>query len=89
MIKIIEINCLDEYKIELTFSTYEKGILDFKYLLSKKTELTKPLENNLYFRECFIELGALAWKNGLELSPKALYEKLVQNKALIPLKISA
>jgi DUF971 family protein len=76
MIKIVDISYLGDYKLELFFSTNESGVMDFSYLLDKKTQLTEPLDNKEYFKDYFIELGALAWKNGLELSPKSLYEKL-------------
>ena len=38
--------------------------------------LTRPLKNPDNFKEHFLELGALCWKNGLEFSPAALHREL-------------
>ncbi len=89
MIKIIEAKYKKNYSIEVIFSTNEKGLIDFSYLLSKETELTKPLKDISYFKDFFIELGALAWKNGLEFSPKSLYKKLQDKQALCRIEVSA
>lgn len=82
MIKIVKAKYIDNYNIELSFSTSEVGVMDFEYLFEKETTLTKSLKDKNYFKDFFIELGAIGWKNGLELSPKSLYEKL-QSKNLL------
>jgi len=89
MIKIVEAKYMTEYKVELIFSTHEKGIVDFSYLISKETELTKPLKDDAFFKNFFIELGAIGWQNGLELSPKSLYQKLSKENVLNEVEISA
>lgn len=34
----------------------------------------KPLKNEAFFRKFFIEAGTLAWPNGVDIAPEALYE---------------
>lgn len=76
MIKIVKAEYISEYKLRLTFSDGAQGDYDFAPLLAKETVLTKPLKSPEDFKSFFIELGALCWKNGLELSPSALYKEL-------------
>ena len=75
MIKIIRATYIKDYTIKLEFSDNSSASFDFSYLLSKNTELTNQLKDQEYFSGFFLELGALCWKNGLELSPSSLYQK--------------
>ena len=75
MIKIVNTTYIKEYIVRLEFSDGSYTDYDFSYLLSKNSVLTKPLRNKEYFKSFFLELGAICWKNGLELSPESLYEK--------------
>jgi Protein of unknown function (DUF2442) len=76
MIKIVKGEHIKDYKIRLTFSNAAYGEYDFSRLLKKETALTKPLSDQAAFKAFYLELGALCWKSGLELSPAALYEEL-------------
>jgi len=40
-------------------------------ILERDTVLTRPLRDPAYFSSFYLELGALAWPNGLEFSPAA------------------
>ena len=76
MIKIVKAEHLGQYRIRLTFSDGKQGEFDMAPLLSKDTALTQPLKIPETFKGFYLELGALCWKNGLELSPSALYQEL-------------
>ena len=76
MIKIVKAEHLGQYRIHLTFSDGKQGEFDMAPLLTKETVLTQPLKNPETFKDFYLELGALCWKNGLELSPSALYQEL-------------
>ncbi|MEQ1593433.1 MAG: DUF2442 domain-containing protein [Thiobacillaceae bacterium] len=76
MIKIVKAEHLGQHRINLTFSDGKQGEYDMASLLSKETELTLPLKTPQNVSAFFLELGALCWKNGLELSPAALYREL-------------
>ena len=75
MIKIVNTTYIKEYIVRLEFSNDSYADYDFSYLLSKKSVLTEPLRDKEYFKSFFLELGAICWKNGLELSPESIYEK--------------
>ena|SRR5713101_367933 len=39
-----------------------------------KGPVFKPLRNSKFFKKFFIEAGTLAWPNGVDIAPEALYE---------------
>ena len=76
MIKIVKAKYLSGFQLHLTFSDGAQGDYGLAPLLARETELTKPLKDPEAFKAFFLELGALCWKNGLELSPSAIYREL-------------
>jgi hypothetical protein len=74
MIRILNANYLENFKVELTFSDGKVAIFDGNQLLNRKGTLLEPLRDESFFRRHFIEAGALSWPNGLELSPAKLHE---------------
>ncbi|MBU2568937.1 MAG: DUF2442 domain-containing protein [Gammaproteobacteria bacterium] len=82
MIKIIKAEYIEHKIIRLWFSDQTVGDYDLQPLLEKQTELVAPLQDEDYFKRFFLELGALCWKNGLELSPGNIHNKLEQQGLL-------
>ena len=82
MIKITHIYPSGPAQLDLTFSDGTTAHWSADALISRNTELTAPVVDPAYFNRAFIEAGALAWPNGLELSASALHEKLDQMGAL-------
>lgn len=82
MIKIVKAEYLEAYVIRLWFSDRTYGDYDLQSLLDRGSELVAPLRDAAYFRQFFLELGALCWKNGLELSPGNIHRKLRQQGLL-------
>ncbi len=82
MIKIVKAEYVEQRMIRLWFSDHSLGDYDLQSLLNQASELTEPLRDDTYFRQFFLELGALCWKNGLELSPGSIYRKLQQQGLL-------
>jgi len=75
MIKIIKATYLNDYTITLAFSDDKCVHYDFSYIVDKEGILAQPLKDKTYFKTFFLELGAICWKNGLELSPHSIYAK--------------
>lgn len=82
MIKIIQAQYLRQRILRLYFSDYSYGDYDLQPLIDRQTELTIPLSDEAYFKQFFLELGALAWRNGLELSPGNIHRKLAEQQQL-------
>lgn len=62
--------------MRVEFSDGYGGEIDVLEFLNRDTALTAPLRDPSYFGRFFLELGALCWPNGLELSAGSLYRAL-------------
>jgi len=82
MIKLVSIRPVGEAALELGFSDGSHGMWSAKELIARDTVLTRALAEADYFARAFIEAGALAWPNGLELSAHSLHRRLEEAGAL-------
>ena len=76
MIKLVSIRIAGEAALDVAFSDGSSGRWSAKALIARDAELTRPLADPAYFGRAFIEAGALAWPNGLELSAPSLHRRL-------------
>jgi hypothetical protein len=82
MIKLVSIRPAGDTALDLVFSDGSSGRWSSNALIARDTVLTRPLADPVYFARAFIEAGALAWPNGLELSAEALHRRLDEAGAL-------
>ncbi|OGC00635.1 hypothetical protein A2V82_04520 [candidate division KSB1 bacterium RBG_16_48_16] len=71
---IISATYIDHYNIEITFDDGKKGVVDFsKYL--EKGGIFDRFKDIEYFKNFAVneELGIIAWKDGVDVSPETLY----------------
>lgn len=83
MIKLIGLEPIGDCELELRFSDGSHGAWSAADLIARDTVLTGPLADPAYFHRAFIEAGALAWPNGLELSPGSLHRRLAEAGTLV------
>lgn len=76
MIKLTAIRPQSDAKLELVFGDGSHGVWSAADLIARDTVLTRALADANYFARAFIEAGALAWPNGLELAPWSLHAEL-------------
>lgn len=72
MIKLKAVESKGGYRLLLHFSDGTAGVYDFTPFIEADTEMTAPLRDPQFFSRYFIELGALAWPNGFDLSAESL-----------------
>jgi hypothetical protein len=82
MIKLTGIERKHGACLLLRFSDGACGVYDFSPFIAARTEMTAPLADPELFGRCFIELCALAWPNGFDLSAESLYRTLQELGAL-------
>jgi hypothetical protein len=70
----------DSFKIKIKYTDGLNGEVDLSYLFSKPKNLAAEVVKGQLFDKCYVESGALAWPNGLELCPDALRMKLKTKK---------
>ncbi|HEX8238229.1 MAG TPA: DUF2442 domain-containing protein [Allosphingosinicella sp.] len=83
MIKLTSLEPAGDSELALRFSDGSRGVWSAAALIARDTELTRPLADPACFRRAFIEGGALAWPNGLELSAPSLHRRLSEAGALV------
>lgn len=76
MIKLVSIRPAGAAALDLAFSDGSSGLWSAAALIARDTELTRPLTDPAYFARAFIEAGALAWPNGMELSAHSMHRRL-------------
>lgn len=83
MIKLVRLEPAGSTALLLHFSDGATARWSAAELIARDTVLTRPLADPAYFARAFIEAGALAWPNGLELSAESLHHRLDAAGALI------
>lgn len=76
MIKLIAVEPKNGYKLLLRFSDESWGVHDFSVYAERATKMTTELRDPVFFARHYLELGALAWPNGFDLSAGSLHKKL-------------
>ncbi len=60
------------YRIHVTFDDHSEKTIDFRRWL--KGPVFEPLRSPKYFRRFFLDGWTIAWPNGADIAPEALYE---------------
>jgi hypothetical protein len=82
MIKILHASAIGDRLIHLEFSDGSRGDADLSELIDRDTEMVRPLQAPNFFTDFFLELGALCWRNGFELSASSLHRQLAERGEL-------
>jgi hypothetical protein len=62
-------------QLDVSFSNGDHGLFHgAAYLAERQGPLLEPLRDPAYFQKCFVDMGALCWPNGLELSAQRVHE---------------
>lgn len=82
MIKLVAVHAEAGTALHLTFSDGTAGSFDLAPLIARNTPLTQPLTESGFRERCYIEMGALCWPNGLELSAASLHQRMEETGQL-------
>ena len=71
---VVDIQCLDDFKLRLTFDDGKSGILDCKPLIAKGGVFSE-LSDIEVFNKAGInkELGVVTWNNTIDIAPETAY----------------
>ena len=65
----------DNYVYHVVFDDGTNGDVNFAEYIGKGP-VFEPLRDLQFFRKAVIEGGTIAWPNGVDIAPEALYEKI-------------
>lgn len=74
--KILNVNYLDNYRLEILFNNKETKIADFENFLltAKNPSINENLDKNK-FKEVVVDTGFLSWNNGnMEIDAYSIYK---------------
>jgi hypothetical protein len=75
MPRIVSVHPIDDYRLSVSFDDGTQGMVLLRDRLFGP--VFEPLQDPAKFRQVFVdEFGAIAWPNGADLAPDALYEQL-------------
>jgi len=79
--EVIKIRYRSGYTYHVTFDDGTSGDVDFQEFL-RLGPVFAPLKDLDFFRQARIEGGTIAWPNGADVAPEALYEKCLGRAAV-------
>ena len=68
---VIKAKYLHDFTIALTFDDGTQGNVDFSVWLNG--EVFEPLKKKSFFKRFFLDGNTVAWPNGADVAPEALY----------------
>jgi hypothetical protein len=77
MIRVINAELKNDYKINVEFSDGIKGIIDFKKILEEDHRaIIRELLNNDLFKTVRVNIHTLCWDNEVDFAPDYLYDQI-------------
>jgi hypothetical protein len=79
--KIKKILSIDDenFIVELKFADGTTGEVCLDFIFARPKNLALEISKGNLFKKCYIESGALAWPNGLELCPDSLKMRMTKS----------
>lgn len=71
---VVNIKCLDDFKLELTFDDGKSGILDCKPIIEKGGIFSALSDPNVFKKvEIHKDLGVITWNDEIDIAPETAY----------------
>ncbi|HUF25194.1 MAG TPA: DUF2442 domain-containing protein [Vicinamibacterales bacterium] len=69
---VVNAKHIEGFRVHLAFNDGVEAVVDFERWLTGP--VFQPLRTSQRFSELFVDGGGVAWPNGADISPEALYE---------------
>lgn len=71
------ISVLPEWQLAITFNDGSSGIVDVSALVNGPDPgVFEALRDPSFFAKAYLDCGAVAWPNGVDLAPDAMYKEI-------------
>ncbi len=71
------LSVLPEWRLAVTFNDGSSGIVDVSALVhGPDAGVFEALRDTAFFATAYLECGAVAWPNGADLAPDAMYKEI-------------
>jgi len=71
---VIEVRCLDDFRLDLTFDDGKSGILDCKPIIAKGGGFSRLRDPEVFKRaKVNVELGVVTWDDEIDIAPETAY----------------
>ena len=71
---------LPEWQLAVTFNDGSSGIVDVSALVNgQEAGIFEALRDLSFFAQAYLECGAIAWPNGADLAPDAMYREILRS----------
>ena len=77
IVNVVGVRPLGGCRLALRFSDGSAGEHEFSDLVAEPGPMTEPLRDPAYFGRVFIQLGVLAWPNGLDIDAIQLHREML------------
>ena len=73
MERVIDVQPLDDFRLEMRFSTGETRLFDARPYLQRG--VFQQLQDETLFRQAYVALDTVCWPGGLDIAPETLYDR--------------
>jgi hypothetical protein len=73
---VVDLKCLDDFRLDLTFDDGKSGILDCKPIIAKGGVFAKLSDPEVFQRATINrELGVVTWDDQIDIAPETAYSQ--------------
>ncbi len=77
--RVRDLKVLPDWQLSVTFNDGLGGTVDISELINSSVPgIFAALRDPLYFAQVYLDYGAVAWPNGADIAPEAMYEAIRQ-----------
>jgi hypothetical protein len=76
LVKAVRVKSLPGHRLDIAFSDGSSGIADLSEIARSKGEMARPLADETFFAQVFLEMGTPTWPNGYDADPTNIRMKL-------------
>lgn len=80
--RIVGLTVMPEFRVRLVFADGLEGVMDFSEFVASDLDGTvfEPLRDETFFRQAYLNLGAVTWPGDLDMAPDAMHADIANGQ---------